>query len=205
MKSDMSLYPGTKEPIIEPINTFVADGFRESEITISSHTGTHIDAPAHMLEKGNYLADLDVEEFMGAATIIDLADKDISLIEIDHLKPYKQQIREVDFILLHTGWSNYWGAKQYYEDFPTLSEEAACWLAEFELKGIGVDAISIDVIDTTIFPVHKLLMSAEMSIIENLTNLAEIDSQYFTLSVMPLKYQSADASPVRAVAIENMF
>ncbi|MDR3594486.1 cyclase family protein [Clostridium sp.] len=200
--SDMPVFPGTEQPIFEKANTLEKDGFREAKITMYSHTGTHIDAPAHMLSYGAYLDDLDIETFIGNAIILDFTNENINLIDLGSLKPYEEKIKNVDFIIIKTGWSKYWGDKKYYEDFPSLSEEAAKWLSEFNLKGIGIDAISIDGIKSTTFAVHKILMSKNIIIIENLTNLNSVSNEYFVLSIMPLKNKNADGSPVRAIAID---
>lgn len=203
IQCDMPVYPGTEQPIFNKANTIENDGFREAKITMYSHTGTHIDAPAHMLRHGAYLDELDIDKFIGKAAILDFSKDNINLIELESLKPYEEKIKNVEFIILKTGWSKYWGDKKYYEDFPSLTEEAAKWLSEFNLKGIGVDAISIDNINSTQFAVHKTLMAKETIIIENLTNLNSIKSEYFTLSILPLKNKNADGSPVRAVSMEN--
>ncbi|MEG1254275.1 cyclase family protein [Clostridium sp.] len=200
--SSMPVFPGTEQPILKKANTLEKDGFREMKITMYSHTGTHIDAPAHMLSDGLYLDDFNIEQFIGNATIIDFSNINMGFIDVDRLKPYEEKIKNVEFIIIKTGWSKYWGDKKYYEDFPSLSEEAAKWLSEFNLKGIGIDAISIDDMKSTTFAVHKTLMPKNIIIIENLTNLGSINSEYFTLSIMPLKTKNADGSPVRAISIE---
>lgn len=201
---DMPVFPGTEQPILQRANTLEEHGFQEAKITMYSHTGTHIDAPAHMLSNGPYLDDLDIEHFIGKATILDFSDTDIKLIAIDDLKPYEDKIKKVQFIIIKTGWSKYWGDKKYFEAFLSLSEEAAKWLSGFNLKGIGIDAISIDHMNSTTFSVHKILMPKNIIIIENLTNLDSISSEYFILSVLPLKNKNADGSPVRAISIENI-
>jgi Predicted metal-dependent hydrolase len=201
----MPVFPGTEQPILEKANTLEKDGFQEAKITMYSHTGTHIDAPAHMLSNGPYLDNLDIEHFIGNATILDFSNGKMELIDVDSLKPYEEKIKNVEFIIIKTGWSKYWGDKKYYEDFPSLSEESAKWLSEFNLKGIGIDAISIDNIKSTTFAVHKILMSKNIIIIENLTNLNSISKEYFILSIMPLKNKNADGSPVRAISIENTY
>lgn len=202
--SDMPVFPGTEQPIFEKANTLEKDGFREAKITMYSHTGTHIDAPAHMLSDGPYLDDLEINKFIGKATILDFSDENIDIIEIKDLKRYEEKIENAEFVLIKTGWNKFWGKQSYYEDFPALSEEAAKWISEFNLKGIGIDAISIDKMKSTTFEVHKTLMSKSIIIIENLTNLESINSDYFILSIFPLKNKNADGSPVRAIAIENI-
>jgi arylformamidase len=202
--SDMPVFPGTEGPIFIKANTLEKDGFQEAKITMYSHTGTHIDAPAHMLSNGPSLDNLEIEQFIGKATIIDFSNTNEKLIDINKLKLYEEKIKNVEFIILKTGWSKYWGTKKYFEDFPSLSAEAATWLSQFNLKGIGIDAISIDDMESTTFEVHKILMPKNIIIIENLTNLDSIINEYFILSILPLKNKDADGSPVRAISIENM-
>ena len=201
---EMPVFPGTEQPIFQKANTLEKDGFREAKITMYSHTGTHIDSPAHMLSNGSYLDDLEIEHFVGKATILDFSNWKFKLIDVDSLKPYEEKIKNVEFIIIKTGWSKYWGDKKYFEEFPSLSEDSAKWLSEFNLKGIGIDAISIDGIESTTFAVHKILMPKNIIIIENLTNLDSIRSEYFILSILPLKNKDADGSPVRAISIENI-
>ena len=202
--SDMPVFPGTEQPTLEKANTLEKDGFQEAKITMYSHTGTHIDAPAHMLSNGPYLDNLDIEHFIGNATIIDFSNRTIKLIDLDSLKPYEEKIKNVEFVIIKTGWSKYWGDKKYYENFPSLNLESAKWLSQFNLKGIGIDAISIDDMESTTFAVHKILMPRNIIIIENLTNLDSISSEFFILSILPLKNKDADGSPVRAISIENI-
>jgi len=201
--SEMPVFPGTEQPIFQKANTLAKDGFQEAKITMYSHTGTHIDAPAHMLENAPYLDDFELEKFIGKAVILDFSNIKRPLIALESLRPYEEKIKKVEFIILKTGWSQYWGDKKYYEEFPHLSEESALWLSRFDLKGVGIDAISIDSINTITFEVHKVLMANNILIIENLTNLEAITQEYFTLSIMPLKHKQADGSPVRAFSIED--
>lgn len=202
--SDMPVFPGTEQPIFKTANTFDKDGFRETKITFYSHTGTHIDAPAHMLSDGPYLDNLNIEHFLGKATILDFSNRATEFIDVESLKPYEEIVKNVEFIIIKTGWSKYWGDDQYFRNFPSLSEDSAKWLSGFNLKGIGMDTISIDDMNSVTFAVHKLLMAKGIIIIENLTNLDSIRNEYFILSVMPLKNKNADGSPVRAISIEDI-
>src|SRR5690242_335805 len=115
--SDMPVFPGTEQPIFEKANTLERDGFQEAKITMYSHTGTHIDAPAHMLSDGTYLDNLDVEHFIGNAIIVDFSNEKTELINISSLKVYEEKIKNAEFVIIKTGWSKYWGHEKYYEDF----------------------------------------------------------------------------------------
>ena len=201
---NMTVFPGTEKPIFISANTIEKDGFREAKITMYSHTGTHVDAPAHMLSEGAYLDDLEIHNFIGMATVLDFSNKDIHLIDVEDLRPFEGKINKVEFIIIKTGWSLYWGKEEYYKPFPSLTSAGAMWLTKFNLKGIGMDAISIDDINSTEFLVHKVLLQKNILIIENLTNLDVISNEFFLLSVMPLKNKNADGAPARAVAIEDL-
>jgi len=200
--SDMPIYPKDESPSFEKVATIAKEGYRETEITLYSHTGTHIDAPGHMLKYGPYLDNLKLDHFFGKAIILNFNHYPPLLIDLDRVKKYQESIEKTDFVILKTNWSQYWGKNKYYKNYPYLSLEAAKFLSNFSLKGIGIDAISIDKSDSIDFPVHKILLSKNMIIIENLKNLDAVKNEFFMLSVLPLKIKNADGSPVRAVAIE---
>ena len=204
MYSDMPVYPGDEPPEFKKITTISKEGYRETGITIYSHTGTHIDAPAHMLKQGNFLENIDIDSFVGKAFILDFTNYKSSEISLNLLIPYQEKIKKTDFVIIKTGWSKYWGKENYYKDYPFLQKKAAVWLSGFKLKGIGIDAMSIDKSDSIDFVIHKTLLSKNIIIIENLTNLESIKKESFILNVLPLKYKNSDGSPVRAAAIEDI-
>lgn len=200
---DMPVYPGTEPATIKQVSILEREGYRELNIHINSHTGTHIDAPGHILDQGIYLDKMDPELFIGRAAILGFTAHKTNLITLNKLKLYQEIIEKVEFVILKTRWSQYWGNEQYYKNYPYLSKEAAKWLSGYNLKGIGVDTISIDGSNSKDFINHKTLLSKNMIIIENMTNLDSIQKKYFILSVLPLKIKDSDGSPVRAIAILN--
>jgi arylformamidase len=206
---DISLFPGMEIPTFTQVSTIERDGYAETNIQFYSHTGTHIDAPSHMVKNAPTLTELPLHAFLGSALVIDcrnaMQDSSQPVFEIPHsfFLPFENKLHEVDFLLLLTGWSEFWGTACYFDRYPTISERTAAWLTTFDLKGIGLDAISIDDIQTKTFPIHKIILSNRMIIIENLTHLNEIKEEPFLFSCLPLKYENADGSPVRAVAISS--
>jgi kynurenine formamidase len=203
--SDMQMYPGSEQPSIRHVSSVPEEGYRESVFVLSSHTGTHIDAPAHMIEDGKKLEDYPVSAFWGKAVIIDCSGLDKGQIETDDLLIANRRIEEIekiDYVLLKTGWGKYWGTDMYYEPFPSLTVEAAQYLADNRIKGIGTDTLSIDTIDSDNFPVHHVLFRQDILVVENLANLDDIASETFYFSCMPLKMEDSEASPVRAFAVE---
>jgi kynurenine formamidase len=196
----MPVYPGDDPPVITNRAAIDEDGFVEKSITLGSHVGTHIDAPAHIIPHSLTLDRMPIDRFLGQCSIIDLTGMKNSGIDTSFLKPYEQLFKTSEFILLHTGWDRFWGQEKYFRDYPLLSIEAALWIRSFGLKGIGVDALSMDEVEAADLPIHKILLE-RMLIVENLTNLDKLPKTGFIFSCLPLKLENADASPIRAVAI----
>lgn len=201
IKSGMPLYAGTPEPEFHPFASIEEDGFAEQIMTITTHTGTHVDLPAHILREGRSLDDISVDRFIGKGVAIDLRGRRGGTISAEELHPFRDRIKGCEFLLLCSGWSKYWGSPDYYEGYPLLSSEAARWLTGFCLKGLGVDMISVDAPDSQGFPVHTLLLQNGILIIENLVCPRLLLHSEFVFCGFPLKIFGAEASPVRAVAL----
>ena len=195
----MPVFPGTEPPVLAAANTIARDGFAEKKITLFSHTGTHIDAPAHMLAEAKTLDQYAAQDFYGRAVLADVSANRMEYIGLEQLAGLGESLKHADFLILRTGWAERWGSAAYYEDFPALTPEAARWALGFGLKGIGTDAISIDRMPDHDFPIHYLLFGAGLFVIENLTHLDQVGHE-FTLGCFPLHLQHADGAPVRAVA-----
>ncbi len=190
----MPVYPGTEAPILAPANTIPVDGFQEKKITMYSHTGTHMDAPAHLVPGAATLDQLPLDTFYGRACVLDFPTKNEPLLI------HEKSIVGNDFLLLRCGWDKKWGTGEYFTGYPALDVETATWLTSLGLKGIGVDVISVDPVDSSDLPNHRILLAAGIVIIENLTNLSLLPGNPFRFSCFPLRIHDADGSPVRAVA-----
>lgn len=192
------VYPGKDQPIVKKITTILNEGYRETELKIDSHLGTHIDAPAHMFEDGRFLNQYPVSRFTGKAVIIKVPEG-TTIISKSFLIGFEKEIGSADFVLFNTGWCNFWGTDEYFKNFPVLNEEAADWLVSFYIKGIGVDAISVDPVETKSWDIHYLLFNEDLIIIENLVFPESLDSISGQFYCFPLSIEEADGSPVRAV------
>jgi arylformamidase len=205
LNEKMLVYPDTATPAFDITNVVDKHGYREHLISMLSHTGTHIDAPSHILQDGRSLDQFPVDKFVGSAMVIDCRSR--NEISLEYLQTLESNIAGVDFILFFTGWQNKWNTSAYFEDCPIPTKEAALWLSRFELKGIGFDAFSIDkigsatVVNEETLPNHHIFLRKEILLIENLTNLEKLPDSHFTFQCLPLKVESADGSPIRAVAI----
>lgn len=207
LNEQITVYPDTIGPKFEIINTVEEHGFMEMKATMVFHSGTHIDAPCHILKDTKSLDQLPLEKFMGKAMVISCRDrKEISL---DFLKGFEEQIKLADFILFFTGWQYRWKTDRYFDDCPTPTEEAARWLAGFKLKGIGFDAFSVDkivsahIVSPDNLPNHYIFLEKEILLIENLTNLDQLPAGLFPFQCLPLLVEHADGSPIRAIAFVN--
>lgn len=200
-----TVYPGSAQPSFEPTSTVEKDGYREHQLSMLSHTGTHIDAPAHVLHSGRFLDQFPMEKFIGSARVIDCRNR--NEISLEFLQTFEYEITNVDFVLFYTGWQHRWNTVRYFGDCPVPTTEAAHYLAGFNLKGIGVDAFSLDKIisankaPSEIIPNHHILLGKEILLIENLTNLDKLPETDFTFQCFPLNVENADGSPVRAIAM----
>lgn len=203
IQESMPVYPGTQPPKLAQINTLEEDGFAETLLTLYSHTGTHMDAPSHMFMDGLTLDEMDVERFIGPALCIDVRSAG-KYITLEHLMPHQAAISESDFVLFCTGWSQKWGSPEYYQGFPILEEAAANYLAAHNLKGIGIDCMSVDPVEVHEFPNHGIIFGACLFIIENLKGLEDIINKKVLLTCLPMNYKNADGAPVRAVALEGI-
>jgi len=191
------VYPGNERPEFTQIADFKSHGYRETQFRFHSHLGTHIDAPAHMIETGNTLDQLPSEHFCGNAFIIKTPIN--RNIDFEIVKGFETEINKSDFVLFQTGWSQYWGMPEYFGKFPVLTNEAVQFLLQFNLKGIGFDHISADPIDSADFPNHYAILGKNLIIIENLVFPDGFTESNGEFSCFPLPYENADGSPVRAV------
>jgi len=197
----MPYVPGTEPPVFSRPFTLASHGFTEQKITLLTHSGTHMDAPAHILEAGPTLEQLGLPHFIGRAAVLDLTCLAGKIIALDDMLPFRQRLDGKDFVLLRTGWSEQWGNAAYFRDYPVLAEPAAQWLAGFQFKGIGVDAISFDAHDSTALPIHHVFLERNIVLIENLASLEKIPADEFLFCALPLKITETDGAPVRAIAL----
>ncbi|MFB6151618.1 MAG: cyclase family protein [Haloarculaceae archaeon] len=207
LATDMPVYPGTDPVRVERATTRDDDGYRTTRFAFDSHAGTHVDAPAHLVD-GPTLDDLALDRFRFAAAAVDPGPLDPrESVGVDALRDgLAVDPGDVDLVCVVTGWDRHWGSDRYF-DHPFLAPEAASWLAERGCD-LGVDAINPDPTPTDNaapdepdgFPVHEELFERERVIVENLRGLGRLPDR-FELHAYPLRYDGGDGSPVRAVAL----
>ena len=131
IKENMSVYPGTEKPSLKTANTHDDDGFKETLITMFSHTGTHIDPPAHIYKSGKTLDSYEANAFVGHALVIDCRGVGTGeKIDVALIKNQEKVAGSVEFLLFCTGFDKKWGTQEYYGDYPVLSREALEYIIE---------------------------------------------------------------------------
>lgn len=199
---NMPVYPGTEPPRLSDASSIGKDGFKETLLTLFSHTGTHMDPPAHIFENGRTLDSLPVDSFVGKAIVVDCRDiPEGGLIGPERIERLGEAAWENDFLLFNTGWDRYWGKPEYFGEYPFLSPDAVALIERIAPKGIGFDTIGIDPISDDSLSIHHTLLAKEIVFIENLANLDKVGSGSFTLYALPLKWKDSDGAPVRAIAV----
>ncbi len=201
IQAQMPVFPGSLSPQITEVANHEKDGYLEHSIKYYSHTGTHIDAPAHISNKYKKLSDYPLSSFMGKGVCLDVSH--IKVIDETYIMSKKHELKNTDFALFCSGKALQWGSKEYLEGYSIISEYAAQLLSTFNLKGIGMDTISPDPIDSTDLIAHKTLLKNNILIIENLNCMENLMGKEFTFLAIPLKIVVADGGPVRAFALFN--
>jgi|SRR5215217_2477570 len=184
------VYPG--DPLIEirQGGTVGVDGYQDHVIRLGTHIGTHIDAPSHMIDGGKSLDQFPLSHFVGRGVHVPV-DDEFTLLRLE-----KADIRAGDIVLFETGMSTRYHEPDYFEDYPVITEEVAHYLVDKKIRIIGVDTCSPD---KDPFAVHKILLSNDVLIIENLTNLNQLAGKEFKVYALPLNV-AMDGAPVRVAA-----
>ena len=207
IRPGMPAYPGDASPIFAPAATLEADGYRERHVTLLSHTGTHLDAPAHMRPDGRPLDAFPLAHFLGPACLLDVTDLPPGgTIGRDRLDDVAADLRTAAFLLVRTGRATQWGTPAYFREIPTFAADAAARLAERSetrggrLRGVGFDVCSPDPVGAKRFPIHPALLGAGLLIVENLADLSAVPATGFEFGCPPLPLADADGAPCRAWA-----
>ena len=207
IRPGMPAYPGDAPPTFTPAADYASDGYREREVTMLSHTGTHLDAPAHMLPGARPLDGFPVDHYLGPACLLDVTDLPPGgTIGPDRLGAIEEALSAAAFLLIRTGWAAKWGTPEYFEGIPVLAPAAAERLAGLSeanggrLRGVGLDVCSPDPVGAEAFPIHHVLLGAGLLIVENLADLSALPASGFAFHCPPLPLADADGAPCRAWA-----
>lgn len=176
------------------------DSSNISQICLSVHTSTHVDAPSHFIKGGKKVADLSLETLIGKCRVIEL-DESVLAIAPEHI----ETLENVERVLFKTRNSNFWNdiKKGFRKDFTYIEPETARILVEKGVKLVGIDYLSVDKFDAEIAQTHIILLEKEVIILEGL-DFREVPAGDYELICLPLKIASGtgDGAPARTVLRE---
>ena len=194
-------FPGSPKPHFIEWETIAKDGYNLELLFLSSHTGTHIDAPFHFVKNGKKIHEILPERLVNEATLIKIkkkANHPILKTDIQKFEKKHGQIKPGTAVVLWTGWQKNLAEEFYFSKNPGLAVSAAKYLVSKKINLVAIDSPSIDLGSDLKFSVHHILAKNNILIVENLANLEKINSDKFHLITSPLKLKNASGSPIRA-------
>jgi len=194
-------FPGSPKPHFIEWETIPKDGYNLELLFLSTHTGTHIDAPFHFVKNGKKIHEIAPERLVNEAVLIRIgknSNRSISKTDIQNFEQKNGKIENGSTVIFYTGWQKNLNKKFYFTENPGLSVSAAKYLVSKKINMVGIDSPSIDLGTDSKFSVHHVLAKNNILIVENLANLNKIKSNNFHLITSPLKLKNATGSPIRA-------
>ena len=204
ISQNLPSFPGSPKPHFIPWSKIKVDGYNLELLFLSSHSGTHLDAPFHFVEKGIKIHQISPSRLISDAVLIKIRKGPNQVITKDDIINFEKSHEKIEngcTVILATGWQKNLGKESFFKNNPGLSSSAAKYLVSKNANLIGIDSPSIDRGTDGKFSVHHILSKNNVLIVENLCNLEKIPEIYFKLVVLPLKLKDATGSPVRAIAI----
>ena len=197
-------FPGSPRPRFISWATNENDGYNLELIFMSSHSGTHIDAPFHFIPNGLKIDKIPLKRLVTNAVLCRIkkgADQAINKQDIVEFENKHGKLQPNSTLIFTTGWHKNLFKKYYFTKNPGLSISAAKYLVKKKISLVGIDSPSIDLGSDSRFLAHHQLLNNGVLILENLCNLEKISGVRFKLVVLPLKLKGATGSPVRAIAL----
>ena len=186
----------------EPRKDFEKDGVRETTITIDSHSGTHVDAPIHMLKDGKSIDQISMDSLIGGCIVLDLTDVQEKITR-EILAEHDHEIVENDIVILKTINSATNATDKFTPHFVYLEASGAAYLAEKRIKAVGIDYLGIER-NQPGHVTHKELFKHDVTIIEGL-RLGHVPAGEYFFCCLPLSIPGLEAAPARAILIAGTF
>jgi arylformamidase len=200
IENGMPIYPGDPGPAIKTAPGVPAP-WRVSDLRFGTHTGTHMDAPAHYFPGGKTIDQYPPERLTLPGLVLDAGDlADRGTIAWEALAGHAAKLPDGGAAIIRTGWSRYWGTDRYWH-YPSLNAEAAQKLAATKVSLIGLDLPSVDPLVHTPPLIHEILLGKDILLVENLAHLDQLQPGIvYSFAFLPLLLAGLDGSPIRAIA-----
>jgi arylformamidase len=190
----MLLYPGDPSVAVTPVSLAGEGEAAVSALHLGTHTGTHVDPPAHLLPGGATVDQLDLAMLVGPAHVVHLSGS--GMITPDALAAVVPL--GCTRLLLRTHAGELWQDRAPTAGYRGLSAAAAEWLVAAGVRLVGIDYLSVDAAEALELPVHRTLLTAGVVIVECL-DLTMVAAGEYTLMCLPLRLIGGDGAPARAV------
>ncbi|MCC7372993.1 MAG: cyclase family protein [Chloroflexi bacterium] len=199
LRPGMPTWDGEPGPTLKPLKQIGLDGepAQVSLLTLGTHCGTHVDAPAHFIPGGAGVDALPLDALVGPCRVIEVdpAAEGRAVIEPADLAPAAGGVQR---LLLKTPSGQFWADPPFRRDFVGLSGAAASWLVGQGVRLVGIDELSVDPYDADPYVAHLTLLGAGIVILEGL-DLRAVPPGEYDLLALPLRLDGADGSPARVV------
>ena len=198
MRHGQPSFPGDPVLAVAPHATIEKQRCNVSQISMGSHQGTHLDALYHFVPDGLRLDQMPLDWFYGPATVLRIPKPARAEITVADLKPFEAKLTPGARIVYETGWHREYGQPNYFTDFPSLTQDAATYLAGRRIRLLGMDTPTPG---RDYYEVHHILQQkpAQIVIVESLANLDQLPENFLFIG-FPLRLENGDGSPIRAVA-----
>jgi kynurenine formamidase len=198
MRHGQPSFPG--DPVLQIAShaTIEKQRYNVSQVAMGSHQGTHLDAQFHFVPDGKRIDQMPLDWFYGPATLLRIPKPAKSEITLADLKPFEARLVPGARVIYETGWHRHYGEADFFSDFPSLTQEAATYLAARGIRLLGMDTPTPS---RDYYEVHHILQQkpAEIVIVEALANLDAVPENFLFIG-FPLRFEGGDGSPIRAVA-----
>ena len=203
LKTHMPLWPTNPLLSIAPIGIAARDGYNVESYSSVTHTGTHIDAPYHMIENMTTVDELPLSQLVGEGYMIK-PKLDGTEITLKQLKSKWNEDFSGKILLINTGWDKKRGYNREFQyEFPGLALDTVDFLIKNKIKVIGIDTLGIEPFSHSDFKVHKVLLSKGMAFIEDLAGLDQLkEGKKYLIAALPLKLFKASGSMARVIAMD---
>jgi arylformamidase len=192
----MAVFPGTDPVVFKRIRSYEDDGKNIWEYTMTTVTGTHIEAPLHSIPDGAPVDMIDLHKCYGPCEVREVKGKD-GLIQFTEVRDVR-----AERVLFKTTNSEMIRQDKFFDDYVALSQEAAETLVQNGVKLVGLDYYGIERRGSLDHPVHKTLLKAGAVILVGV-DLSFVQPGHYTLIAMPQRLKGLDGSPVRAVLMQE--
>jgi kynurenine formamidase len=190
------------DPSVETLGDVESDGANVQQMTVPTHSGTHVDAPLHVLVGRGTIDETPLSRLVTEGVVVGVEVDGIRPVDVDDLRGFGG-LRDGDAALFSFDWAGWAGSDRYHR-YPWFSTDLADRLVEREVALVGMDTLSPDQPrslrgDGDPYPVHRRLLAAGVPVVENLAEFGRLVGERVEVICLPLKLRGGDGAPARVV------